>query len=135
MMTMLKLRRSATAFALAVSIGAVALPAGAQAKLTSVGAGLGASHDAFCASMADQINRAAGTGDYLSDQDPSAAQSWWEYARDLRSAAEAGGCVFTGYARGQTITGSRQFNPAPTSPTLAANAAVTRTRSVYGLSG
>ena len=33
MMTMLKLRRSATAFALAVSIGAVfAIPAGAQAQ-------------------------------------------------------------------------------------------------------
>jgi hypothetical protein len=78
MTTTLKLRRTATAFALTLSIGAVA------------------------------------------------------QAHTLRSVAEAGGCRFTGYGRARTATNSRQLHPAPTNPTLAAKAAVTQTRNVYG---
>lgn len=138
MTTTLQLRRTATAFALALSIGAVApsvIPAGAQAQVRSVGAGLGASHDAFCADMADQINHAAGVGDALALEGKTGADSWWEYARQLQSVAEAGGCRFTGVARPQTVTGSRQLSAAPTNPTLAAKAAVTQTERVYGLAG
>ncbi len=142
-----KLRGTAIAFALALSIGAVApsvVPTAAQARVKSVSAGLGASHDAFCASMADQINHAAGTGDALFAQGSSGAESWWQYARDLRTVAEAGGCRFTGIARTQTATGGRrvqtaaggtQLNLAPANPWRAAKAAAGRTRSLYGLAG
>ncbi|MFL5830310.1 MAG: hypothetical protein ACJ76X_10365 [Solirubrobacteraceae bacterium] len=137
MTTTLKLRRAATAFALALSIGAAAMPAAAQARMSATSSGLGASHDAFCASMADQINTATGYGDQLEMMGQySNAQSWYQYAYDLQSVAAAGGCRFIGIAgRAQSANESRQPGPAPTDPKPAAKAAMSHTLSAYGLAG